>query len=102
LEALSNGETDSGKLAEPGDDRLKCGRAELVDALTGRLQPVHLEILKLYLERSNLLDRQIDKLNQIVAEALRKHETAVIRLAETPGRGADSAQQIVAEVVWPP
>lgn len=98
LEALSNGETDPVQLAELGDDRLKCSKAELVDALTGRVEPVHLKVLQLFLERLQLLDRQIDKLNQIVAEALSKHEAAVIRLAETPGLGADSAQQIIAEV----
>ena len=86
------------KLAELGDDRLKCGKAELVDALTGRAEPVHLEILKLYLERPRLLDRQIGKLNQLVAGTLKKHQTAVIRLAEIPGLGVDSAQQIIAEV----
>jgi transposase len=98
LEALSEGETDPVKLAELGDDRLKCGKAELVDALKGQAEPMHLEILKLYLERLKLLDRQIDRLNQMAAEALKKHEQAVIRLAETPGLGVDSAQQIIAEV----
>ena len=98
LEALAEGQTDPVKLAELGDDRLKCGKAELVDALTGRAEPVHLEILKLYLERLRLLDRQIDKLNQLVADTLKKHQTAVIRLAEIPGLGVDSAQQIIAEV----
>ena len=98
LEALAEGQTDPVKLAELGDDRLKCGRAELVDALTGRAEPVHLEILKLYRERPRLLDRQIGKLHQLVAGTLKKHRTAVIRLAEIPGLGVDSAQQIIAEV----
>ena len=98
LEALAGGETDPVKLAEWGDDRLKCSREELIDALRGRPEPMHVEILKLYLERLKLLDRQIESLDRMAAQALKKHEEAVIRLAQVPGLGADSAQQIIAEV----
>jgi transposase len=97
-EALAGGETDPVKLAEWGDDRLKCSREELIDALRGRPEPMHVEILKLYLERLKLLDRQIESLDRMAAQALKKHEEAVIRLAQVPGLGADSAQQIIAEV----
>lgn len=38
------------------------------------------------------------ELNQTIAAAMKPHEDAVMRLAEVPGFGADSAQQIVAEV----
>jgi transposase len=98
LEALAGGQTDPVTLAELGDDRLKCSRAELVDALRGRAEPMHLQILKLYLERLKLLDRQIQDLEQMAAQALHRHEQVVIRLAQTPGLGVDSAQQIIAEV----
>jgi transposase len=98
LAALCQGETDPVKLAELGDDRLKCSKADLADALRGTPEPVHLRLLELYLERLELLDRQIDTLDQMAAEAMRKHEAAVTRLAEVPGLGVISAQQIVAEV----
>lgn len=98
LEALAGGETDPAKLAELGDDRLKCSREELADALRGRPEPMHLDILKLYLERLKLLDRQIEDLDRMAAQALQPHQQAVVRLAETPGLGVDSAQQILAEV----
>jgi transposase len=98
LEALAEGQTDPVKLAELGDDRLKCSREELVDALRGHAEPIHLQILKQYLERLKLLDRQIEALDQMAAQALKKYEEAVKRLAETPGLGVDSAQQIIAEV----
>jgi len=98
LEALAGGESDPVKLAELGDDRLKCSREELRDALRGRPEPMHAQILKLDLERLQLLDRQIESLDQMTAQALKKHEKAVIRLAEIPGLGVDSAQQIIAEV----
>jgi transposase len=98
LEALAGGETDPAKLAMLGDARLKCSREELTDALSGHTEPMHREILQLYRERLALLDRQIDRLDRMAAEALTKHEEAVRRLAEVPGLGVDSAQQIIAEV----
>jgi transposase len=98
LEALASGQSDPAKLAELGDDRLKCSREELMDALRGRAEPMHLQILKLYLERLKLLDRHIEALQQMAAQSLHRHEQVVIRLAETPGLGVDSAQQIIAEV----
>jgi transposase len=98
LAALAKGETDPVKLAELGDDRLKCSKEELADALRGIPEPVHLKLLQLYLERLELLDRQIETLNQMMATALNKYENAVTRLAQVPGLGVDSAQQIIAEV----
>jgi len=98
LAALSKGETDPVKLAKWGDDRLKCSKQELADALHGSPEPMHLEVLKLYLERLEVLDQQIQKLDALAAQALKKHEQAVIRVAQIPGFGADSAQQIMAEV----
>jgi transposase len=98
LQAMANGETHPERLAELGDDRLRCSQAELVDALTGWLEPIHRELLKLYLERLHLLDQQIGKLDQITAVALKQHQDAVIRVAEIPGLGVDSAQQLIAEM----
>jgi len=98
LKALSKGETDPEKLAELGDDRLQCSKKELADALTGAPTPTQLAVLKLFLERLEMLDQQIQTLDALVAQALKKHEEAVIRVAEVPGFGVDSAQQIIAEV----
>lgn len=98
LAALSQGETDPVKLAELGDDRLQCSNQELADALTGSPEPVHLEVLKLYMERLEMLDQQIQTLDVLAAKALKKHEEAVIRVAQMPGFGVDSAQQMIAEV----
>jgi transposase len=98
LAALAKGETDPVKLAELGDDRLQCSRQELADALQGAPEPIHLAVLQLYLERLEMLDKQIQTLDALVAKELKKHEEAVIRVAEMPGFGVDSAQQIIAEV----
>ena len=98
LRALAGGETDPKKLAVLRDERLQCSEEQLVDALTGRPQPMHREMLGLQLERLQLIDRQIEQLNGLIAQAMKPHQEAVIRLAEVPGLGVDSAQQVIAEV----
>ena len=98
LEALSKGETDAAKLAELGDDRLQCSKEQLADALRGAPEPAHLQLLKLHLERLQLLDEQIDRLSQMSATALQTYQDAVVRLAAVPGFGAESSQQMIAEV----
>jgi transposase len=52
LHALAQGETDPKKLAELGDERLHCTEEQLVDALTGRVQPMHRGMLALQLQDS--------------------------------------------------
>ena len=59
---------------------------------------MHREMLALQLERLQLIDRQIEKLNGLIAQAMKPHQETVIRLAEVPGLGVDSAQQVIAEV----
>jgi transposase len=98
LQALASGESDPFRLAELGDFRLRCGKRELADALRGQVEPMHRQMLSLFLERLELLDRQIVRLDQMAAQAMKTYEEAVLRLAEVPGFGADSAQQLIAEV----
>src|SRR5436309_9013582 len=98
LQALAQGETDPKRLAELGDERLHCTEEQLVDALTGRVQPMHRGMLALQLQRLQLIDQQMAQLNHMIAQAMKSHQDAVIRLAEVPGLGVDSAQQIIAEV----
>lgn len=97
LNALAEGESDPVRLAELGDDRLRCSQKELVDALQGQMEDIHRQLLQMHLERLALLDKQIARHDQIAATALKEHQDAIIRLAEAPGFGVDSAQQIVAE-----
>jgi len=98
LRALAAGETEAKRLAALGDNRLKCTEEQLLDALRGSSQPMHREMLALQLERLQLIDTQIAKLNNLIAQGMKPHQEAVIRLAEVPGLGVDSAQQIIAEV----
>ena len=98
LHALANGTTDAKTLALLGDHRLKCSEEQLIEALTGSSHPMHRQMLALQLERLRLIDEQIAKLNSLIAQAMNPHQDPVIRLAEVPGLGIDSAQQIIAEV----
>lgn len=41
---------------------------------------------------------QMAKLSGMIAQAMKPHQEAVMRLAEVPGWGVDSAQQVIAEV----
>jgi transposase len=55
LRAIAAGETSPEKLAELGDRRLKCTSEQLTDALDGKADPVHRQLLGLYLERLHVL-----------------------------------------------
>jgi transposase len=50
------------------------------------------------LKELKLMEEQIDMLEQEKATLLSAHQDVVQRLAEVPGLGVDSAQQILAEV----
>jgi transposase len=100
LRALAQGERDPQALAQLADKALRATPERLADALAAAatLSPLHRQILGLFLERLDLLEQQRKTLDQSIASALEKHHDAVVRLAEVPGYGADSAQQVIAEV----
>ena len=98
LRALAAGETDPARLAALGDTRLRASPAELADALSGQGHPLHRQILGLALARLELIESPMAQLAQRIAQALQEHAAAITRLAEVPGFGVDSAQQIIAEI----
>jgi hypothetical protein len=100
LTGLADGETDPAKLAALAEPTLRATPEQLCDALSNApvIKPSYRYLLRQYLERIRLCDRHIEELAQALAECLKPHESAVARLAEVPGLGVDSAQQIIAEV----
>jgi len=100
LEAIAKGETDPTTLAALADQRLRATPEQLRDALGActELNSVYRRLVKMALEELRLIDKQIGRLDQEMAGLLSKHQDAVQRLAEVPGLGVDSAQQIIAEV----
>ena len=100
LKALADGETSPAALAALADQKLRATPEQLCDALGActDLKPVYRRLLKMALEQLQLLEQQIAQLDQELATLLHPHQDAVQRLAEVPGLGVDSAQQIIAEV----
>src|SRR6266852_2202425 len=100
LKALADGETNPAALATLADKQLRATPEQLCDALGActELNPVYRRLLKMALEQLQFLEQQIGQLDQEIASLLRQHQDAVERLAEVPGLGVDSAQQIIAEV----
>jgi transposase len=100
LRALADGETEPAKLAALAAPSLRATPEPLQDALreAATLSMLHREILGLFLARLELIESQIEILDRKTAAALGEYHDAVQRLAEVPGFGIDSAQQIIAEV----
>jgi transposase len=100
LKAIADGETDPAALAALADRKLRATPEQLCDALGActDLKPVYRRLLRMVLEQVQFLEQQIGQLDQEMAILLNQHQDAVQRLAEVPGLGVDSAQQIIAEV----
>ena len=100
LRALAEGETNPAALAALADKHLRATPEQLCDALSActDLKPVYRRLLNMALEQLQFLEQQITQLDQELANLLHQHQDAVKRLAEVPGLGVDSAQQIIAEV----
>ena len=97
LKALAEGETDPAALA---DRRLRATPEQLSDALgaASDLNPVYRQLIGMALDELALVEAQMRQLDHEMARLLGPHQGAVERLAEVPGLGVDSAQQIIAEV----
>jgi len=100
LKAIAAGETNPATLAALADKHLRATPEPLCDARGActQLNPVYRRLVKLALEEWRLIDDQIGRLDREMAGLLSAHQEAVQRLAEIPGLGVDSAQQIIAEV----
>jgi transposase len=100
LKALAEGETNPAVLAALADERLRATPEQLCDALGActDLKPVYRRLLKMVLEQLQFLEQHLTQVDQEMATLLSQHQDAVERLAEVPGLGVNSAQQIIAEV----
>jgi transposase len=98
LTALAAGQRDARKLAGLRDERLRASEETLVDALSGHFEPYQQQLLGFYLQRYQLIQQQIEQLHAMIGQAMEQHQQAVRRLAQVPGFGVNSAQQVIAEV----
>jgi len=98
LTALVAGETDPERLADLTSRRLKATRAELVEALDGRVTAHHRFMLQLHLTQIAALDTAVADIEARIREALVPFRAAVSLLTTMPGVSETAAAVIVAEI----
>src|SRR6059036_125298 len=98
LEALIAGETDPEKLVALTSRRLKATRAELVEALRGRIREHHRLLLKLHLGQVDTLRAAVREVEARVGETLQPFCDLAELLTTMPGVSDTVAHVIVAEI----
>ncbi len=98
LQALLEGVTDPAQLAELAKGRLRAKRAELEQALRGRIQAHQAFLITELLEHVDYLDEAIARVSQEVGERLRPFEEELARLDTIPGVNRRVAENLLAEV----
>lgn len=98
LRALIAGKTDPEYLADLVQGRLKLKRAQLVEALRGRVSSHHQGLLKLHLGLVEALESAIADLDRRIAEAVAPFRGLIERLDGIPGISLVVAPAVVAEV----
>ena len=98
LKAIVAGETDPAKLSELGGPGLAATRAELADALHGRIRSHHRFLIGQHLKTIEQLEETIVAFDARVEAALEPFRDIVERLKEVPGLSETSAQILLAEI----
>jgi hypothetical protein len=82
LEHIAQGVTDVEVLAEQARGALRKKLAELKEALAGQLEPVYRLALRQHMDQVRLFRRQVEEINQALAEAMQEHLAALHRLTK--------------------
>ncbi|MGH2362918.1 MAG: IS110 family transposase, partial [bacterium] len=98
LKAIVAGETDANRLAGLGSTRLKCPRADLVAALTGKVTAHHRFMIGQHLDLIEELERRIVAFDARITDMLGPFRDAVERLITIPGVSEHTAEVILAEI----
>ena len=98
LERIALGVTDVEVLAGQARGALRKKTADLKEALAGQLEPVYRMVLRQQMEQVRLFRRQIEEINQALAEAMQEHLVTLHRLTKIPGVDLYAAQELVAEI----
>lgn len=98
LSALLEGETDPAILADLARGRLREKRAQLEEALQGRMQDHHRFMLLEHLEHIDYLDDAIARFSTSIEERLQDDVEAIELLDTIPGVSQRVAEILVAEV----
>jgi transposase len=98
LHALIAGETDPDRLADLTRGRLKATRADLLDALHGRVTDHHRFMIKLHLTQIDALEAAVATLEARIGDALGPFRAAVSLLTTMPGLSETTARVLIAEI----
>ena len=98
LEAIIKGEADPEKLADLAQGNARKKRAELIEALRGRVTAHHRTMLKLHLDVIRSLQRTLEELDAAVGKALTSIQERAQLLTTMPGISDIAAQVLVAEI----
>jgi len=98
LEHIAQGVTDVEVLAGEARGVLRKKDAQLKEALAGHLEPIYRLLLRQHLEQVRLLRRQVEEINQALAEAMKEHLAALHRLSKIPGVDLYAAQELLSEI----
>jgi transposase len=93
-----SGPHDPHRLAELGHAKLRASKQQLAEALEGNWQDRHRFLLRLHLERVQLLDAQIERIELQAATAMQSCREAIARLTQVPGIRSEGALQMLAEI----
>jgi transposase len=98
LKALIAGETDPARLSELGSPRLAASRAELSDALHGRIRQHHRFLIDQHLKTIEQLEATVTAFDARIEAALEPFRDTIARLNEVPGLSETSVQILIAEI----
>ena len=98
LNALIAGETDPDRLADLTRGRLKATRADLLDALHGRVTDHHRFMIKLHLTQIDALETAVATIEARIGDALGPFRAAVSLLTTMPGLSETTARVLIAEI----
>ena len=98
LNALIAGETDPDRLADLTRGRLKATRADLLDALHGRVTDHHRFMIKLHLTQIDALETAVATIEARIGDALGPFRPAVSLLTTMPGLSETTARVLIAEI----
>jgi transposase len=98
LAALVQGEADPEKLADFAQGAARKKRAELVEALRGRIRTHHRELLRIHLNLIDALNQALAEVDTRVGKTLTPIQESARLLTSLPGVSELTAQVMVAEI----